>query len=274
MSILDDIVEYKKEEIKQDKKQYPLQFFLDLVSGGIPPTGDFLGSIDRSAHIALIAELKFASPSRGVIKQRENLEKIIKSYHHGGATAISVLTDDHFFQGEPDDIRKVKKISGLPILRKDFIIEEYQIYKSRCLGADAILLITSLLDISQLAHFQEVANSLAMDCLFEVHNEKELEQALAIGPKIIGINNRNLEDFSVDLSNSIKLSQFIPQDCLLVSESGIKSRRDIEELNKYGIDAVLIGETLMANSNPKDILKDLTNILKRKKKRRKSTNAG
>ena len=274
MSILDDIVAYKKEEIKQDKKQYPLQFFMDLVSGEIPPTRDFFARLADSAYLALITELKFASPSRGVINQRENLGKIIKSYNQSGAAAISVLTDDHFFQGELDDIQKVKKISKLPILRKDFIIDEYQIYQSRCLGADAILLIASLLDISQLAYFQEIANSLTMDCLIEVHNKKELEQALAIEVKMIGINNRNLDDFSVDLSNTIKLSQFIPQDCLLVSESGIRSRQDIEKLNKYEIDAVLIGEALMTDSDPRDILKDLTNILKRKKKRRKPINAG
>ena len=269
MNILDKIVVHKKEEIKRGKKQYPLQFFLDLIAGGTPPTRDFSGCLKQSAHIAVIAELKFASPSRGVINKRENLVKIIQTYETGGAKALSVLTEGKFFQGEPDDIHKVKKISSLPILRKDFIIDEYQVYQSRCLGADAILLIANLLSTEKLSYFQDIALSLAMDCVVEVHNSKELDRALGIKPKIIGINNRNLEDFSVNLFTTIQLSHLIPRDCLLISESGIRNLLDIEQLKSYGIDAVLVGETLMAASDPQKELEELSGILKNKKIRRR-----
>ncbi len=269
MNILDKIVIHKKEEIKRGKKQYPLQFFLDLIAGGAPPTRDFSGCLNNSVHIAVIAELKFASPSRGVINKRENLTKIIQNYETGGAQALSVLTEGKFFQGEPDDIRKVKKISNLPILRKDFIIDEYQVYQSCCLGADAILLIANLLSTEQLSYFQDIALSLAMDCIVEVHNREELDRALETEPKMIGINNRNLEDFSVNLSTTIQLSHLIPRECLLISESGIRNRQDMEQLKPYGIDAVLVGETLMASSDPQKALEELSGILKNKKKRRK-----
>ncbi len=272
MSILDDIVAYKKEELKQDKKQYPLQFFLDLIAGGISATRNFSGSLSQTAHIAVIAELKFASPSRGILNKRENLAKIIESYETGGAQAISVLTERDFFQGETDDIRKVKRISSLPVLRKDFIIEEYQIYQSRCLGADAILLIARLLNKEQLLHFQEIACSLAMDCVVEVHNKEELERVIETKAKIIGINNRNLEDFSIDLSTTMQLAPLIPRECLLISESGIGKRQDVKKLSQYGIDAVLVGESLVAASQPRKVLKDLSGILKNKKKRRKQNN--
>lgn len=269
MNILDKIVIHKKEGIKRCKKQYPLQFFLDLIAGGAPPVRDFSGCLNQSVHIAVIAELKFASPSRGVINKKENIEKIVQTYDTGGAAAISVVTEREFFQGDPDDIRKVKRISNLPILRKDFIIDEYQIYQSRCLGADAILLIASLLEPSQLNHFQEIADSLDMDCIVEVHNREELDRALEIEPRIIGINNRNLEDFSVDLSTTIQLSHLIPRECLVISESGIRNCQDMEQLKPCGIDAVLVGETLMAASDPQKALEGLSGILKNKKKRRR-----
>ncbi len=268
MNILDQIVMHKKEEIKRDKKQYPLQFFRDLLAGETSPTRNFWACIESSTHIAVIAELKFASPSRGIINKKENLEKIIRTYDTGGAKAISVLTERKFFLGESTDIRKVKKISKLPVLRKDFIIDEYQIYQSRGLGADAILLIASLLDISQLCHFQELAHSLAIDCVFEIHNERELEQILEAEPKIIGVNNRNLEDFSVDLSTIGRLNHLIPRDCLLVCESGIRTRQDVKKLSQYGIDAVLVGETLMTAPDRKKLLKELSGVLKRKKRKK------
>ena len=269
MNILEQIVMHKKEEIRKDKKQYPLQFFIDLVAGEISPTRDFLKCIDNSTHIAVIAELKFASPSRGTINKKEHLENITQIYDKGGAKAISVLTERKFFLGEPSNIRKVKNISKLPVLRKDFIIDEYQIYQSRCLGADAILLIANLLGIDQLRHFQQLARSLDMDCVVEVHNREELDRALEAEPKIIGINNRNLEDFLVNLSTTIQLSHLIPRKCLLVSESGIRNRQDMEQLKPYGIDAVLVGESLMAASDTQKALEELSGILKNKKKRRK-----
>jgi len=245
MNILDKIVVHKKEEIKRGKKQYPLQFFLDLIAGGTPPTRDFSGCLNQSAHIAVIAELKFASPSRGVINKRENLVKIIQTYETGGAKALSVLTEGNFFQGEPDDIHKVKKISSLPILRKDFIINLWQVYESRCLGADAILLIVSILSDEELKKFLIVAEILGMQCLVEVHDKQEVERAIKAGASIIGINNRDLKTFNVDLKTTEKLMDYIPYDRAVVSESGIRNREDMEYLRKLGVDGVLIGETFM-----------------------------
>ena len=268
MNILQQIVKLKKEEISKDKQQYPLPFFIDLMAKGAPPTRDFFGSLSESTCVAVIAELKFASPSRGIINQRENLVKIIQSYDTGGARAISVLTEGNFFRGEAEDIPKIKKISPLPVLRKDFIIEEYQIYQSRFLGADAVLLIASLLKTAQLRNFQEIAASLGMDCLVEVHNKEELARALEAESKIIGINNRQLEDFSVNLSTTRQLSKLVPLECLLISESGISSSKDIEQLNQSGIDAVLVGETLMTASDPQKVLEELSRVPKIKKPKR------
>ncbi len=264
MSILDKIIIQKREEIKQDKQQYPLQFFLDVIAGeDISPTRDFFRYLDKPSHISVIAELKFASPSSGTINKKENLGTIIGNYTTGGAAAISVLTEKYFFQGDPNNIRKVKRITSLPVLRKDFIIDEYQIYQSRCLGADAILLIASLLRPPLLNHFQKIAWSLNLDCVVEVHDIEELNMALENKSNIIGVNNRNLENFSIDLSKTGQLSRFIPRNCLLISESGIRNRQDIEKLSIYGIDAVLIGEALMSDHNPENMLKDLSGVPKR-----------
>ncbi|MCJ7691144.1 MAG: indole-3-glycerol phosphate synthase TrpC [Clostridiaceae bacterium] len=268
MNILDKIVINKQKEIKWDKKNFPLQFLLDLIAEGLPSTRDFFGCLNNSSNISIIAELKFTSPSRGVINKERKLEEIIRAYTVGGAAAISVLTERNFFQGDPDNIRKVKKITTLPVLRKDFILDKYQIYQSRCLGADAILLIASLLDKSTLMRFQKIASSLGMDCLVEVHNIGELNKTLAAKSNIIGINNRNLDDFSIDLSTTGKLSHLIPRDCLLISESGIKKYLDLEKLSFYGIDAVLIGEALMSADNPENKLKGLLGVLKRKEEKK------
>ncbi|GAI80218.1 unnamed protein product [marine sediment metagenome] len=268
MNILDNIIIHKQEEIKQDKKQIPLQFLIDLIKKGLTPTRNFFDCLSSDSYISIIAELKFASPSRGLISKEKSLEKIVKAYANGGAAAISVLTEKKFFQGHPDNIHKVKKITSVPVLRKDFIFDEYQIYQSRCLGADAILLIASLLDQTLLNHFQNIARSLNMDCLVEVHNIDELYKALGAESNIIGINNRNLENFSIDLSRTGELSHLIPKDCLLISESGIKNYQDIEELSFYGIDAVLIGEILMSANNLNKRLKELAGVVKKNGKRK------
>jgi indole-3-glycerol phosphate synthase len=266
MNILDKIVINKQKEIKGDKKNFPLQFLLDLIAEGLPSTRDFFGCLNNSSNISIIAELKFASPSRGVINKERKLEEIIRAYTVCGAAAISVLTERNFFQGDPDNIRKVKKISTLPVLRKDFILDKYQIYQSRCLGADAILLIARLLDEPTLVRFQKIASSLGLDCLVEVHSKEELIKAAEAGSKIIGINNRNLMDFSVNLSVTARLSSLVPQDSLLVSESGIKYHEDIRRLSLCGIDAILIGEALMTTNNPGDKLRKLTGVEKRKRR--------
>lgn len=268
MNILEEIAKYKQEEIAQDKKNFPLQFLFDLIAEGLPPTRDFFGCLNSSSNVSIIAELKFASPSRGKIQDKKNFEKIIRAYTDNGARAVSVITERKFFKGEPDYIRQVKKISNLPVLRKDFILDEYQIYQSRCLGADAILLIARLLDEPTLVCFQKIASSLGLDCLVEVHNKEELIKATRAGSKIIGINNRNLRDFSVDLSITARLSSLVPLDSLIVSESGIKNHKEVRRLNLYGIDAILIGEALMTTNNPGDKLRKLTGVEKRKRRKK------
>lgn len=268
MNILDNIIIQKQEEIKQDKKQFPLEFLVDLTKKRLKPTRNFFACLNSDSCISIIAELKFASPSRGLIGKKKSLEKIVKAYANGGAAAISVLTEKNFFQGHPTNIHKVKKITRVPILRKDFIFDEYQIYQSRCLGADAILLIASLLEQSLLSYFQKIARSLNMDCLVEVHNVDELYKVLETKPNIIGINNRNLANFSIDFAATTKLSHLIPKDCLLISESGIKNREDIKELSFYGIDAVLIGEALMSADDLNNKLKELVGVPRRNKKRK------
>ncbi|TFB09438.1 indole-3-glycerol phosphate synthase TrpC [Candidatus Atribacteria bacterium MT.SAG.1] len=267
-NMLKEIVKQKQEEIKKDKKNFPFKFLLQLIDEGLPPTRGFFRKLNSSSTISVIAELKFASPSKGIISdKKKDLEKIIQIYTVNGASAISVLTEKFFFKGDPDYIRQAKRVTDLPILRKDFILDEYQIFQSRCLGADAILLIARLLDETTLIRFQKIASSLGVDCLVEVHNKEELIKAITVGSKIIGINNRNLMDFSIDLSVTTRLSSLVPQDCLLVSESGIKYHEDIRRLGLCGIDAILVGETLMTAHNPGDKLQKLTGVEKKKREK-------
>jgi len=262
MNILEEIAKYKQEEVSRDKKNFPVEFLFELIKD-LPPTRGFIQNLKSSPIVAVITELKFASPSRGKIRDKKNFEKIIQTYTDNGARAISVITERKFFKGEPDYIRQVKKISNLPVLRKDFILDEYQIYQSRCLGADAILLIAALLDEISLARFQKIAISLGLDCLVEVHTSEELTKSLATGANMIGINNRNLTDFCIDLSTTINLSHLVPPECVLVSESGIRFREDLERLSLCGVDAVLVGESLMNSSMPGEKLKELIGVKKK-----------
>lgn len=261
MNMLKEIIKQKQEEIRKDKKNFPFKFLIQLIDEGLPPTRGFFQKLNSSSTIAVIAELKFASPSKGIISdKKKNLEKIIQIYTANGASAISVLTEKNFFEGDPDYIRQAKRVTDLPILRKDFILDEYQIFQSRCLGADAILLIAALLDEISLARFQKIAISLGLDCLVEVHTPEELTKSLATGANMIGINNRNLTDFCIDLSTTINLSHLVPLECVLVSESGIRFREDLERLSLCGVDAVLVGESLMNSSTPGEKLKELIGV--------------
>ena len=268
MNMLKEIIKQKHEEIRQDKKNFPYKFLLQLIEEGLSPTRGFFRKLNSSSTISVVTELKFASPSKGIISdKKKNLEKIIQIYTANGASAISVLTEKKFFNGDPGYIRRAKEVTNLPILRKDFILDEYQIFQSRCLWADAILLIARLLDEPTLIRFQKIASSLGIDCLVEVHNKEELIKATTAGSKIIGINNRNLMDFSIDLSVTTRLSSLVPQDCLLVSESGIKCHEDIRRLSLCGIDAILVGEVLMTARNPGDKLQKLTGVEKKKREK-------
>ncbi len=245
--ILDTIVEKKREEIKVLKKngiQLPAKFREKI----IPPSRGFREALVRFEDVAIIAEAKKASPSKGVICPDFDIEKIVCSYEQEGAQAISVLTDQDFFQGSLEYLVLARERVSLPILRKDFIIDELQIREASVYGADAILLIAAILDEQQIRDYLRYAKELQMDVLVEVHNEAELEKTLKTDCDLVGINNRNLKDFSIDIETTFRLQKMIPQDIPVVSESGLSSSRDLERLKHHNIAAALIGESLMRGS--------------------------
>lgn len=203
----------------------------------------------KTKDISFICEVKKASPSKGIISERFPYLEIAGEYERAGAAAISVLTEPDFFMGSNEYLREIKKVVNIPVLRKDFIIDPYQIYEAHLLGADAILLICSLLDTNKLKEYMKIADSLGLSCLVEAHDEAEVHSALEAGARVIGVNNRNLKTFEVDINTSARLRKLIPEDRVFVAESGIKTQSDISFLRENGTNAVLIGETLMKSSN-------------------------
>lgn len=242
MNILDEIVKNKIIQIEKEKIENPLRNLINLENEVIR---NFEGAMKKNG-ISIIAEVKKASPSKGIIDLDFDPIKTALSYEKYGVDAISVLTEKKYFLGNDENIDLVKQKASMPILRKDFIIDKYQIYQSLFLGADAILLIAAVLK-DKLREYYELATSLGLHCLVEVHDRAEIELSLESGCKIIGINNRNLNDFHVDIHTTEKLMEYIPKDKIAVSESGISSIKDIEYLRGIGADAVLIGESFMRN---------------------------
>ena len=206
---------------------------------------------------AIIAEIKKASPSKGLIREDFDPKKIAEEYEINGATCLSILTDEPFFQGKLEYLATVRNSCELPILRKDFIIDPYQIYETKAYGGDCILLIVAALDIMQLKDFSQLAQELDLDILVEIHSEEELTRALSISPTLVGINNRDLTTFEVDKNLSLKLSKKIPRDITVVSESGINSKEDILSSKEQGIHSFLIGESLMRELSPGEALKKI-----------------
>jgi len=247
--ILDDIVADKIPEVEKCKRELPLEELRKQLQEQSPPL-DF-GSALKGDRIKLIAEVKKASPSKGVIREDFNPVAIALTYASNGAAAISVLTDEKYFMGSLDYLRNIGKAldKPVPILRKDFILDEYQVYEARAAGADAILLIVAILEPEKLSALLELSHRLGMKCLVETHNEYECEVAVNSGAGVIGINNRDLKTFTVDLKTTGRLRELIPADRIVVSESGIRSRNDIERLKSWNVDAVLIGESLMASKD-------------------------
>lgn len=250
--ILDTIVARKKQEVAELKatgvKGPEMQ---------VDPPRGFKQALVEAPDIAVIAEVKKASPSKGVICPDFDPQKIAASYEEGGAEAVSVLTDENFFQGSLDYIPLVRQTVGLPVIRKDFIIHELQIKEAGRYGADAILLIAAILEKEQIRDYLQISAELGMDVLVEVHDEKELEKSLAAGSSLIGINNRDLRNFTVDLQTTIRLRREIPATIPVVSESGIKDRNDMKLLRDHGITAVLIGESLMRSADRAATLRQL-----------------
>ena len=241
--ILDRIVEAKRKEVASMKELRPLSRLEEALRNLSLPR-DFRRAISN-LPCAIIAEVKRHSPSKGRIREDFNPFKIATIYQENGAAAVSVLTDEEFFEGRRTYLSDIREIVDLPLLRKDFIIDPYQIYETRVLGGDALLLIASLLEEEQLREFIRLTKALSLSPLVEVHTREELDKALAAGAEIIGINNRDLRTFSTDLGISLDLIPFIPGNRIVVSESGINTRDDIETLMKAGIHSFLIGEALM-----------------------------
>jgi len=238
------IIEEKRRVVEEAKRLKSREELIKEINT-ISVNSSFKKNISRPHHVNLIAEIKKASPSKGIIRGDFNPIKIAMTYQAHGASAISVLTDERFFEGKLEHVKMVKEAVSLPVLRKDFIIDEYQIYESVACGADAILLIADLLSDSEMTGFYQLAASLGLDVLLEVHNEEDLEKAIATGGDIIGVNNRDLQTFKADLAVTQKLMRLIPAHKIKVSESGIKSYEDVMFLKSLGINAILIGEAFM-----------------------------
>ena len=250
--ILDTIVIQKKKEVALLKAHGVSRPEMDVD----PPRG-FMQALTQSSEIAVIAEVKKGSPSKGIISPDFNPTAIASSYEKGGADAVSVLTDEKFFYGSLDYIPLVRQEIKLPVIRKDFIIHELQIEEAGNYGADAILLIAAILDQNQIRDYLQMSTELGMDALVEVHDEKELEKSLIAGSRLIGINNRDLRDFTVDLQTTIRLRRDIPDSIPVVSESGIKSREDMKMLEDESIAAALIGETFMRSGDREAALREI-----------------
>jgi len=255
--ILDQIVADNLEELESRKRSFPLKE-LQTVALEQPSPLDFASALHGN-HIKLIAEVKKASPSRGIIRSDFNPVAIAQTYAANGAAAISVLTEARYFQGSFNHLRDIRKALGnrLPLLRKDFLCDSYQVYESRAYGADSVLLIVAIITPQKLKELLRLSHELGMSCLAEVHNKAELEIALKSGARIIGINNRDLTTLTVDLTTTERLRPLIPKDRTVVSESGIKDRSDMGKLKKWGVDAVLIGESLMSAPNIATKMKEL-----------------
>lgn len=250
MNILEEIAEKTKQRIQEEKSRVSVE---DLKSRIVKNEISFLEALKKEG-MSYICEVKKASPSKGLIAPDFSYLKIAKEYEAAGASAISCLTEPYYFQGSDRYLEEITSEVKIPVLRKDFTVDEYMIYQARAFGASAILLICAILDDVQLKSYRELAESMGMDALVEAHDEREVERALECGAKIVGVNNRDLRTFQVDMANSIRLRKMAPEDVVFVSESGIRTSDDIRRLYENQVDAVLIGETLMRSEDKKAAL--------------------
>ena len=256
MSRLDPIVQATREEVERRKRERPLSE-LEREAEHRPEGRPFHEALARPAT-SLIAEHKRRSPSAGEIRAGASVTEMVRAFERGGAAAISVLTEERHFGGSLADLTEARAATDLPILRKDFTVDPYQLVEARAVGADAVLLVVGSLDTGSLASLQQETRDLDLDALVEVHTEEELEVALEIDAELIGINNRDLADFSVDIAKTFELLADVPAGKTVVSESGIVYREQIEELERVGVDAVLVGETLMRAADPEAACRELS----------------
>lgn len=252
---IDEIVEKKRQEIKEKKSFLNLRDLEELISKN-PGPRNFMACFDHSS-ISLIAEIKYASPSRGIINDKIDHRFIASIYEKGGASAISVLTERYYFKGALSFIKDVKEHTSLPILQKDFVIDPFQIYEGRAFGADAILLIALLLDREKLKDFIDLAINLKLTPLVEIHSEEELDKILTFDLPLIGINNRDLRTFEVDITTTIRLIKLMPSKTKIISESGIKTKDHVRLLKESGVSGILVGETLMQSTDPISTMREL-----------------
>ncbi len=259
MTILEKIVIYKKQEITEKKRHISLAALEKCSTVTQKKSARFLKALQNKKPVAVIAEIKRKSPSKGILRKNFNPVAIAKEYEQAGASALSVLTDQEFFGGSDTILKNVRRVTKLPILRKDFVIDEYQIYEAKAIGADAILLIAGILSLKKLKSFSKLAERLGLDCLFEIHTAGELRKTLKVGPKMLGINNRNLKTFETDIRTTETLAKMAPKGVFLVSESGIQRPQDLLYLRACGARAVLVGESLMRHKSPGAALKALLN---------------
>jgi indole-3-glycerol phosphate synthase len=244
-TVLDTIAAYARERVAADKQALPLDELKERCRGmDGPGENPFLAALKRPG-MSFICEIKKASPSKGVISREFPYLDIAREYERAGADAVSCLTEPKWFLGSDEIFRDVRREVTLPMLRKDFTVDEYQIYQAKVLGADAVLLICAMLDAPTLARYLELAHDLGLCALVEAHDEREIRLAVSAGAQVIGVNNRNLKDFSVDFSNAARLRELVPPDRVYVAESGVASPEDVAVLKKLGADAVLMGEVLM-----------------------------
>lgn len=255
--ILDEIAAKTKERIEEAKKARPLEDIKREALAMDSNTGFPFAKALRKDSLNFICEVKKASPSKGLIAENFPYLDIAKEYERIGAAAISCLTEPFYFLGSDNYLKEISQAVSIPVLRKDFTVDEYMIYEAKILGASAILLICAILDDEQLSNYHKIATDLGLSVLVEAHDEEEVKRALKCGAKIVGVNNRNLKDFTVDINNSIRLRKMVPEDIAFVSESGMKCADDIRALKENGTNAVLIGETLMRAENKEQMLDNL-----------------
>ncbi|MDR5682468.1 MAG: indole-3-glycerol phosphate synthase TrpC [Armatimonadota bacterium] len=256
--VLEAIVAHKRQELRRAAADVP-EAIVRTRALQAPAPRDFAAAL-RTGSVAVIGEIKAASPSAGVLRAGADPVALARAYEEGGAQAISVLTDGRFFDGAPEHLMQVRRAVSLPVLRKDFTLAPYHVYEARALGADAVLLIAAILDDGSLLRLRQLAESLGMAAIVEVHTEAEVRRAIGAGARIVGINNRDLRTFSVDLQTTLRLRPLIPDDVLVVSESGIGSPVDLARVRQAGVHAVLIGTALMASTDPAATLRALRRV--------------
>lgn len=256
-TILQTIADYARIRVERDKAHLELSELKELCKVQMPADGTAFELTLKKPGMSFICELKRASPSKGIISESFPYLDIVREYATAGADCISCLTEPKWFLGSDEIFQEIRAAVSLPMLRKDFIVDEYQLYQSRLMGANAVLLICAILDSVQISHCLEICNELGLAAVVEAHDAKEIARAVSAGARIIGVNNRNLKDFTMDIGNSARLRSLVPDDVIYIAESGIKTPEDVRRLQQERVDAVLIGETLMRTADKKKTLSSL-----------------